>query len=286
MMVHLLPSLLPAVAGESPSNGTSPADGTGSKLEQAEAAWAAILGGFLVPSNYLARTVAARGIPPERIRVCEPGVDGRFAAAGSARAHRKRSPCPGLLTVANILPSKGYMELLEVLETMAEFPWVWHIAGGRRDDPAYSRAFFERVRAGRLRARIRYHGKTSVAATAALMRDADLFVLATRFETYGLALAEARAAGLPVVTNLVGGTSEALHGAGLFCAPDDRSGWRAALEPLLREPERIVSIGVGTQARGDGKGHDSTDQYRSRHDAALDFVAAVASLFPGVRRAD
>jgi glycosyltransferase involved in cell wall biosynthesis len=75
-------------------------------------------------------------------------------------------------------------------------------------------------------------------AIAALMRDMDAFAFASRFEAYGMALAEAAAAGLPAVSANVGAASRIYdHGStGLLVPPNDHSALRAELARVLTDP--------------------------------------------------
>jgi glycosyltransferase involved in cell wall biosynthesis len=73
-----------------------------------------------------------------------------------------------------------------------------------------------------------------------LFEEADIFVLPTKAECFGIALTEAAAAGLPSVTCPVGGVGEIVEneGSGLLVAPGDVHGLGSALDALIEDPER------------------------------------------------
>ena len=129
--------------------------------------------------------------------VCEPGVENVFRLARARPAVRRESV--QLLTVAHLLPAKGHALLLEMLRPLAPLEWQWHLVGDCQRSPETARDLCElAVRSG-LADRLTFHGALGQQGVAALMACSDLFIFASRFEAYGMALAEAVAAGLPVL---------------------------------------------------------------------------------------
>lgn len=247
LMMHFIPSLQPALAEEERLS-----------MEGREKGWLERASGFIVPSSYLRDELLRRSIEADRVRICRPGVDERFfrnrkeRVSGNTHSAHGKNPSGALklLTVANITPVKGYIELLQVLNDLADFEWCWSIAGRRDLDPEYARVFFERAETCRVAGRIHYLGTTTTERTAELMREADLFLLASQFEAYGMVLAEARSTGLPIVTNRVGGAREAAGRYAVFCTPGDTASWHAALKPLLTDTGKLhgLSTSMRTEA--------------------------------------
>jgi glycosyltransferase involved in cell wall biosynthesis len=109
------------------------------------------------------------------------------------------------------------------------------VVGDFTRDPVYTSRFDDAARQLGLAARIVRHGTLDQPTIARLMDDMDLFVCASRFEAYGMALAEAAARRLPAVTTNVGAAA-ALYGhgtTGLIAAVNDGEAFAKHLERLM-----------------------------------------------------
>jgi len=175
-------------------------------------------------------------LPGDRVHVAAPGVDAADLAPGTAGAG-------ALLCVAAVIPGKGHDVLLDALTSLADLSWQCVCAGRLDRDPAFVEALHRRARERGLAGRVSFTGPLSHAALARSYEAADLLVLASRGETYGMVVTEALAHGLPVVATEVGGVPEALgHGAGddrpgLLVPPGDTAALAAALRAWLEDAE-------------------------------------------------
>jgi len=172
------------------------------------------------------------GLPGERVHVAEPGVDAAGLAPGTASAG-------ALLCVAAVIRGKGHDLLLDALATVPDLPWQCLCAGRLDRDPAFVEGLRRRVLDRDLADRVSFPGPLTGADLARSYRAADLLVLASRAETYGMVVTEALAHGLPVVAAEVGGVPEALGHApegdlpGLLVPPGDPAALGAALRAWL-----------------------------------------------------
>jgi glycosyltransferase involved in cell wall biosynthesis len=139
------------------------------------------------------------GVPAARITVAEPGVE---------RAKRARETPFGqplhLLAVGAVSPRKGYDLLIAALAKMAALPWRLTIAGATDRAPDTFGALQQQVTGLGLADRVTFAGAISDDALAALYGEADIFVMASHYEGYGMVLTEALARGLPIVTTRSG----------------------------------------------------------------------------------
>ncbi|MGZ5814196.1 MAG: glycosyltransferase family 4 protein, partial [Xanthobacteraceae bacterium] len=177
--------------------GLSPAQADA--LRASERAALAAVEGVVVTSAATASLVASDyGVPAGRITVARPGSDPAPLAQGS------QDGVVRLLSVGAIVPRKGFGVLIPALATLSDLPWRLTIAGDRtRDRDAAARLDSDIARLA-LGERMEVLGAVSPQSLATLYAEADIFVLASRFEGYGMAYAEAIAHGLPVIGSKAG----------------------------------------------------------------------------------
>jgi glycosyltransferase involved in cell wall biosynthesis len=175
-------------------------------------------------------------LPTGRMRVAEPGVDAADLATGTDAGD-------ALLCVAAVTPEKGHDVLVDALATAKDLAWRCACVGSLDRDPAFADGVRRRASEGGLGDRVRFAGPRTGADLDRAYAGADLLVLASHAETYGMVIAEALARGLPVIAAEVGGVTEALgHGdggtrPGLLVAPGDPAAFGAAVRAWLRDAE-------------------------------------------------
>jgi glycosyltransferase involved in cell wall biosynthesis len=187
------------------------------------------------------RLIELYGLTADRVHVAEPGVDAAAVAPG-------RPDGTELLCVAAVTRDKGHDLLLEAL---ADVSCRCTCVGSLSRAPAFADALRRRVPDGR----VRFTGPRTGAQLDRAYADADLLVLPSRAETYGMVVTEALARGLPVLATDVGGVSEALGRApdgtrpGLLIAPDDDDALAEALRAWLGDPALRERLRRAARAR-------------------------------------
>jgi glycosyltransferase involved in cell wall biosynthesis len=154
------------------------------------------------------------GVPGARLTVAPPGTD------PAPRAPRKDRAGCHLLSVGSITPRKGHIRLVEALGELSYLDWTLRIAGPARDR-ATANALKARIDRMGLNDRIDIAGALSLPALTAAYQAADMFVLASDFEGFGMAFTEAMSHGLPTVGLISPAVEEATAGAACLVDADD-----------------------------------------------------------------
>jgi glycosyltransferase involved in cell wall biosynthesis len=186
----------------------------------------------VVTSTATARLLAADyAVARENITVVVPGLDLATAARGTSNGMVR------LLSVGAIVPRKGFDVLIAALATISDLPWHLTIAGDRtRDAVCAARLHADVARYG-LGNRVALLGAVSDERISQLYAHSDVFVLASRFEGYGMAFAEALAHGLPVIGTTAGAIPDTVpKGTGVLVPPDDAAALADALRRLIENP--------------------------------------------------
>lgn len=231
----------------------------------------------VVTSQSTRRALAAYGVASDRIGVAEPGVD--QPASESLRNDRRydASTPVRMLCVATITPRKGHDLLVEALGSLGNLSWTLTCVGDVDRSPATARASSMHIEAAGLENRIELTGELDEASLHRQFRAADLFVLATRFEGYGMAVAQAIAHGLPVISTRTGAIEELVPTeAGLLVEPNDGVALRDALSRVLSDHSLRRRLADGARAAG-----ARLPSWSDASQRLAEILAAVASTRPG-----
>ena len=178
------------------------------------------------------RLLRRYALPPDKVHVAQPGVDPAQLASGTDRGGE-------LLCVAAVSSHKGHDVLLAALAATADLPWRCVCVGTLDRDPVFVERLRLEAEAAGIGGRVRFPGVRIGDDLAHAYAAADVLVLASRAETYGMVVTEALARGLPVIATAVGGLPEALGQAsdgrrpGLLVPPEDSVALAAALRDWL-----------------------------------------------------
>jgi glycosyltransferase involved in cell wall biosynthesis len=207
-------------------SGIGPAAAARLRVSEREALGAARA--VIATSPHTATTLAAEyGVAAGRIHVAVPGTKCARPAQGGGAV-------PNLLSVATVTARKAHDVLVQALARIRELSWRCRIIGSLERDPATASQVAAQIRASDLEGRISLEGEVADVDLEAAYEMADIFVLPSRHEGYGMAFAEALAHGLPVVACAVGAVPQTVPPqASLLVAPDDVEALAAALTRML-----------------------------------------------------
>ncbi|MEU1621259.1 glycosyltransferase family 4 protein [Streptomyces sp. NPDC005722] len=184
-------------------------------------------------SPWAARRIAERhALPAGRVHVVVPGTDPAPLAPGTPEGGR-------LLCVASLTPRKGHDLLARALAAVADLPWTCRFVGPLGRDPEHLAHVRELLGRHGLDDRVHLTGPLTGEPLAAEYAAADLLVLPSRAETFGMVVTEALMRGTPVLATAAGGVPDALGRApdgtppGLLVPPGDTTELAAALRRWL-----------------------------------------------------
>ena len=168
-------------------------------------------------------------VPKSKITVALPGT--------------KKYPfakCQGkpvkLLTVATLTKRKGHDVLIDALKNLKNLQWEARFIGEKNLDPVWANLVEKKVRSTRLSDRITITG--AVSDLFVEYQSADIFVLPSRFEGYGMVLAEAIANGLPIIASNAGAIPDvAPKSASILIPPDDSAALAKALGKVITDSD-------------------------------------------------
>lgn len=198
---------------------------------------------ILVTSGATARKlIKDYAVAADRIGVVEPGVASAPLAVGSG------GPALNLLCVAAPTPRKGHDVLLRALAPLMDRSWQLNCVGSLARCPATVLALQRQCIQLGLTERVHFTGAVDETRLVDYYRHADLFVLPTRFEGYGMVLTEALASGLPIISTATGPIPGIVPPqAGSLVAPDDPVALQQALAAVLDDPSHRNRLAAGAR---------------------------------------
>ncbi len=200
----------------------------------------------IVATSSWTRDVIATGyrLSPQAIVVAEPGADP--AAAGPGTADGGAILCVGVLA-----EHKGQDVLLDSLAQLAGLSWRCTCVGAMDRDDAFVAALQRRP----IAARVDFAGVRTGPELDHTYADADVLVLPSRNEAYGMVVTEALARGIPVIASAVGGVPDALGRApdgrqpGILVEPGNSGELAAALRAWLTDPDLRAELRAAARSR-------------------------------------
>lgn len=198
----------------------------------------------LVPSPHTADILTTEyGVSADRIHIAQPGTD-------QPEDTRVPTDPPLILTVGILHPRKGHDILVRALADLKSMPWRSVIAGSSHDSD-YTRDLHAMIKDFGLSDRITLTGNVPRHDLQGLYKEASLFVLATRYEGYGMVFNEALTWGLPIVSCAAGAVPQTVpQDAGILVPVDSVGHLSDAIRRLLSEQEYKAAIETASLKEG------------------------------------
>jgi glycosyltransferase involved in cell wall biosynthesis len=199
--------------------------------------------------NSLRRFAHDLGIPASKLRIVFNGTDLPNPIVGK-HGRAADSTCLKILSVSNLIKLKGVDLTLKALAELSDrqpaLNWVYNIVG---DGPEYEN-LRELSQALGLYSRVSFLGRLSYEETMDEMADADIFVLPSWAEAFGIVYLEAMARCVPTIGCLDNGAADIItHGCdGLLVPPKAVTELSIEIEQLLVSPEYRLALGMNGRA--------------------------------------
>ncbi len=216
-------------------------DEKGRRLFEAERASLSRADALLVSSDETARYVREQyGFSAHHIHAAVPGNDpvlrtavGDYATNGG----------PRILSIGAVIPRKRYDYILDVASHLKTPGWTWNVAGDPSRYPGHLLRLQEKAESLGLTDRFTFLGDVADEELETLWQASDLYVAASHYEGYGMAIAEALRHGVPVVSTASGAVSTWAK-AGVTSAPaEDAETMAQEIDRLISTPDRLHTLG-------------------------------------------
>lgn len=196
----------------------------------------------IVTSPNTAWALADYHVAQQRIAVVQPGTDPAPLAEGS------NSETLVLLCVATVTPRKGHGVLIEALSHLCDRPWRLLCVGSVTRSPATVATLKARIADRQLDSRIALLGEAEGETLDRYYHGADLFVLPSYYEGYGMVLTEALARGLPIISTTAGAIPDTVPAdAALLVPPGDTAQLTQALRQVLDNSKLRQQLAVAAR---------------------------------------
>jgi len=212
-------------------------------------------------------------VPESKIDIVYNGVDSIYQPLPSAEVeeYRRQAGWPDhfMLMVGTIEPRKNHIILLDAYaryRQSVQNPIPLLIGGGKG---WYFEQVFERVKVLGLEQHVHFLGFVAIETLPWLYNAADLFVYPSRYEGFGLPVAEAMACGTPAITSTSSSLPEVAGDAALMVDPDDSEALAQVMADVMNDQQRRDAM------RNAGLAHATHFRWTATADATAKIYANV-----------
>ncbi len=206
-----------------------------------------LLRGIVCPSQNTADVLIDYGVDRQRIAVTPPGT----TKAVSSRKREKFRPQLRLISVATMTPRKGHRVLIEALSGIDRETWRLDCIGSLTRDPDCAAELRDLITRHHLETNVRLLGERQPQQLPLAYDEADLFVLPSYHEGYGMAYAEALSYGLAIIATTGGAIPYTVpESAGILVPPGDVDALRDALGRAISDRKLLAKLSEGARRAG------------------------------------
>ena len=211
-----------------------------------EAMFLRLMNRVITISESARQELIALGVAFDRVTVVTPGFNQRVELAEHKQRDETAKETFQVLSVGTCAPRKGLLYLLQAVRLLKERCNVRvHVVGDTEDDPVHYQSLVDSMTEEALQDKVCFYGRISEAELDNLYAKADMFVLSSLWEGYGIVLLEAMAHSLPIIATNVGAIPELVrHGEnGWLVPPGDSQALAEAIFSLSQDRTLCTKLG-------------------------------------------
>jgi glycosyltransferase involved in cell wall biosynthesis len=197
---------------------------------------------IITSSEYSKSEIVSLGINPDKVHILSPGLDrDKFNILSSS----SKSDSKKILCVGNYVSRKGIIYLIEAFSQIERQDFTLHLVGNRKNNSSYYNQLKNAVEKLKLTECVVFHDGSDQENIKQLYASADIFVLPSFKETFGIVFLEAMHHGLPIITTNVSAMPELIeqNQNGFLVPPADSQALAKAISKLIENPNLIEKMG-------------------------------------------
>ena len=200
---------------------------------------------IVTTSEYSKREIVSVGINPELIHIVSPGLDREKFKILPTDREIDTKDSKKILCVGNYVPRKGILYLIEAFSQIERQEFSLHLVGNRKNNSSYYNQINNAVKTLKLTDCVVFHDGVDQENIKNLYASAEIFVLPSFKETFGIVFLEAMHYGLPIVTTNVSAMPELIEEGknGFLVPPADSQALAKAISKLIENPDLIKQMG-------------------------------------------
>ncbi|MGJ3245677.1 MAG: glycosyltransferase family 4 protein [Elainellaceae cyanobacterium] len=198
---------------------------------------------IVTSSEYSKREIISLGIHPDRVQVIHPGIDReKFAIHHKSIEDSEQKK---ILCVANYVPRKGILYLIEAFAQIEQKDFKLHLVGNPKNNGSYYKKMLKRINELGIEEDVQLHDGADQKQIQYLYSTSDIFVLPSLKETFGIVLIEAMHYRLPIITTTSSAMPDLVTDGenGLLVPPKHSQAIAHALSRLMSQPELRKQMG-------------------------------------------
>ena len=205
---------------------------------------------IVTTSNYLKREIINLWGNPNAIIVI--GAAGKKSLEVERSNKQRSGTVIRLLCVGHVKEMKGQLVLIKALRYLDDLNWILYLIGDvSSEDKYYKKILSKQINTYNLSKRVVFRGRLEGASLIEEYRTADILIVPSLYEGYGMVVREGMSFGLPIIASKVGGIPEQIRDGieGFLIPPDDPDALALALKKLIDNPDLRITMGKSGRKR-------------------------------------